>query len=425
MKILELKVLRGPNFWSIKKQKLIQMVLDLEELEERPTNKIEGFYEGIKELIPSLYNHYCSEGRPGGFFERVKDGTWMGHVIEHIAIELQSLAGMTAGFGRTRGTGTPGVYNVVFTYCEEKEGLYTAEASVRIAEALIRRLPYDIKKDVARIKALWFEEKLGPTTHAIVSEAAKNDIPFLRLDDSSYVQLGWGKKQKRIEAAATNHTGMIASEIAGNKDLTKKVLKEAFVPVPSGQMVHTIEELKAAVEDIGFPLVIKPLNGNQGKGATTNIKTWHEATAGLLRAKDFSESVVVEKFIEGDDYRALVINYKFVAASLRTPASVTGDGIHTIQQLIDSVNSDPRRGNGHENVLTAIEVDQVTCDILAKKNYTLETILPKGLVLHLKLTANLSTGGTATDVTDDVHPQNIQLFERIARVIGLDICGID
>lgn len=425
MKIMELKVLRGPNYWSIKKTRLIHMLLDLEELEELPTNKIPGFYERIKELLPSLYNHYCSEGAPGGFFERVKDGTWMGHVIEHIALELQSLAGMKTGFGRTRGAGKTGFYNVVFSYCEEEEGLYTARAAVRIAEALIKGETYDVKKDIAQIRHLWYAEKLGPTTNSIVSEAFKRDVPYIRLDDSSYVQLGYGAKQKRVQTAVTNETGMIATEIAGNKDVTKKILKEAYVPVPQGVIVYSTDELKDAIEQIGFPLVVKPLDGNQGKGATTNINSWQEMTAAFLKAKEFSKDVVIEKFVAGHDFRALVVNYQFVAAALRTPAAITGDGVHTISELINLVNSDPRRGSGHENLLTQIEVDEATTGVLAKRNYTLETILSKGVVLHLKPTANLSTGGTATDVTEKVHPSNVRLFERVARIIGLDICGID
>src|SRR4051812_15431749 len=212
MKIIDIKVLAGPNYWSVKKTKLIQMVLDLEELEQLPTNKIPGFGHRLRQLIPSLYNHRCSEGKPGGFFERVEDGTWMGHVIEHIALEIQTLAGINAGFGRTRSTGTPGIYNVVFSYGEQREGMYTAQAAVNIAEALVKEQPYDINNDISQIQQLWYNEKLGPTTESLICEALKRDIPMIRLDDSSYVQLGYGIKQKRIETAVSNHTGMIATE---------------------------------------------------------------------------------------------------------------------------------------------------------------------------------------------------------------------
>lgn len=426
MQVRETKVLRGPNFWSIKKTKLIQILLDLEELEFQPTNKIPGFYERIQQLLPSLYDHECSEGHKGGFFERVEDGTWMGHVIEHIALELQSLAGMKQlGFGRTRGAGKEGWYHVVFSYEEEQAGLYAGRAAVRIAEALIKGEEYDVQREVREIHDLWHKEKLGPTTNSIVEEAQKRSIPYLRLDESSLVQLGHGCKQKRVEAAITSYTNSIAVDIAGDKDRTKKLLTSANIPVPFGEVVSDVESLKSVIEWIGFPIVLKPLNGNHGKGATINITNWPCAMTAFQRAQKFSEKVIVEKFIQGCDFRVLVVNNKFVAAALRKPACVVGDGRSTIQELIDAVNKDPRRGHCHEKVLTAIKVDDVTMELLSKENYTLDTVLPLGQELFLKPTANLSTGGTATDVTDEVHSTNIFLFERLSRVIGLDICGID
>ncbi|HEV7330525.1 MAG TPA: cyanophycin synthetase [Flavisolibacter sp.] len=425
MKIAELKVLRGPNFWSVKKHKLIQLLVQLDAFTATPTNKIPGFYDRLKGLMPTLYNHSCFEGAPGGIFKLVQEGTSLAHVVEHIALELQELAGMCTRFGRTRSAGKDGLYHVVFSYCEEEEGVYTANAAVKITEALAGGKDISIEEEIEEIKRLWHRYKLGPTTQAIVDEAAKRDIPHLRLDNSSYVQLGYGARQKRVEAALTNETGNIAVEIAGNKDLTKKILKEAFVPVPAGTIIDCIDQLKDAVEELGFPVVVKPLNGNQGKGAAINITNWPDLTTAFIRAQDFSRDVIIERFISGHDFRALVVDYKFVAAALRTPAAVTGNGINTIGELIEIVNGDPRRGKGHEKVLTAIKVDDITMDILTKKNYTLDTVLPKDVVLYLKETANLSTGGTATDVTDTVHPANIRLFERIARIIGLDICGID
>jgi cyanophycin synthetase len=426
MQVREIKVLRGPNFWSIKHTKLIQMLLDLQELEFQPTNKIPGFHERIQQMLPSLYEHECSEGHKGGFFERVKDGTWMGHVIEHIALELQSLAGMKGtGFGRTRGAGKEGWYHVVFSYEEEQAGRYTANAALRIAEALINGEEYDIKKDIREIHDLWHNEKLGPTTCSIVEEAQSRNIPYLRLDEGSLVQLGYGCKQKRVEAALTSTTNIIATDLAGDKDRTKKLLTSANIPVPFGEVVSDVENLKSVIDDIGFPIVLKPLNGNHGKGATINITNWPCAMTAFQRAQKFSEKVIVEKFIQGYDFRILVVNNKFVAAALRKPAFVVGDGRSTIQELIDAVNKDPRRGNCHEKVLTAIKVDDVTMELLAKEKYTLDTVLPFGQEFFLKPTANLSTGGTATDVTDEVHPANVFLFERLSRVIGLDICGID
>ena len=426
MQVREIKVLRGPNFWSIKKHKLIQILLDLEELEFQPTNKIPGFYERIQQLLPSLYEHQCSEGHRGGFFKRVKDGTWMGHVIEHIALELQSLAGMKyTVFGRTRSTGKEGWYHVVFAYEEEQSGRHAAGAAIRIAHALINGEDYDVEKDVKKIHDLWHTEKLGPTTYSIVEEAQKRNIPVLRVDEGSLVQLGYGSRQKRVEAAITSYTSSIAVDLAGDKNRTKKLLTSANIPVPFGEVVDSVENLKSVIEFIGFPIVLKPLNGNHGKGATINITNWPCAMTAFQRAQKFSENVIVEKFVQGDDFRVLIVNDKFVAAALRKPACVIGDGRSTIQELITAINKDPRRGTCHEKVLTAIKVDEVTVELLNKSNYSLDTVLPLGEEFFLKPTANLSTGGTATDVTDEVHPANVFLFERLARLVGLDICGID
>jgi len=425
MKIVEFKVLKGPNFWSIKRQNLIQMTLDLEELEHRPTDTIHGFYERLQQLLPSLYEHRCSEGKPGGFFTRVKRGTWMGHVIEHIAIEIQNLAGVKANFGQTRGTGKEGVYHVVFEYGEENQGKYTARAAVRIAEALINGEDYDLDEDIFEIRKLWFTHRLGPSTGSIVEEAKKRNIPYLRIDDGSLIQLGYGCKQKRIEATITSLTGNIAVDIAGDKDRTKKILTAANVPVPTGDVVCSVEKLKEVIDLINYPIVLKPLDGNHGKGATINIQKWEEAIVAFDRAKEYSEKIIVEKYITGKDFRVLIVNHRFVAAALRTPASVTGDGRHTIRELIQIVNSDPRRGNGHDNVLTCIEINDVCHEYLQKHGFTLESVLSFGEVCYLKPTANLSTGGTATDVTEEVHTENISLFQRVARTIGLDVCGID
>jgi cyanophycin synthetase len=401
------------------------MTLDLEELEEQPTNKIKGFYERLTKSMPSLYNHRCSEGHPGGFFERVKEGTWMGHVIEHIAIELQTLAGLDVGFGRTRQTNKHGVYNVVFDYETEKAGEYAAQAAVRVAEALISGKRYRLSDDIDKIKELYYSEYLGPTTMSIVNEAVKKGIPYLSLNEGSLIQLGYGAKQKRIRASISSQTSNIAVDIAGDKEETKEMLAYFNLPVPKGMVVYNRHDLQEAIEELGYPLVIKPLDGNQGKGATINVNDWRTAMQGLLEARKYSKAIIVEQYITGKDHRLLVIGNKFVAAALRTPAMVTGDGISTVKELIDNVNSDPRRGNGHENVLTRIQVDSSTRRILRNKNLTLNHIIPKDEVLHLKETANLSTGGTSTDVTDIVHPDNIFIAEQISRIVGLDICGID
>jgi cyanophycin synthetase len=425
MKILDIKVMRGPNYWSIRRHKLVQMRLDLEEMEERPTNKIEGFGERLEALFPSMFSHRCSIGEPGGFFSRVKDGTWMGHVIEHIALELQTLAGMECGYGRTRTTGKHGIYNVVFSYMEEKAGIYTAKASVKIAEALIAGEPYDLAEDIQNLREIRESERLGPSTGCIVDEAVARGIPYIRLNKHSLVQLGYGVNQRRIRATVASTTGSIAVDIACDKEETKNLLEAAEIPVPKGRIIYTEEGLMAAVESVKYPLVTKPVDGNHGKGATTNINNWEDAVKGMEAAKKYGRAIIVERFITGLDHRVLVVNYKFVAAAIRKPAAVTGDGIHTIQELIDITNLDPRRGYGHEKTLTSIKIDDFTLDILTQHNLSLESILPAGKELWLKPTANLSTGGTATDVTDFVHPDNIFMCERIARIIGLDICGID
>ncbi|HEV7782308.1 MAG TPA: ATP-grasp domain-containing protein, partial [Chitinophagaceae bacterium] len=427
MQILEIKVLKGPNYWSVRRAKLIQMKLDLEELEQRPTNTIPGFRERLEKLIPTLFEHRCSIGKAGGFFERVEEGTWMGHVIEHIALEIQTLAGMDTGFGRTR---TPdgekeGIYYVVFSYMEEDAGLYAAKAAVAIAEALIAGTDYDLANDIQQMREIREDTRLGPSTGCIVEEAAKRGIPYIRLNKQSLVQLGYGVNQKRIRATIASTTSNIAVDIACNKEETKMLLEAAEIPVPRGTVIRTEEGLDAAIEKVGYPLVIKPIDGNHGKGNTTNIVNRETALKAFEAAKAFSRSVIVERFITGYDFRCLVINNKFICAALRTPASVVGDGKNTIQWLIDETNKDPRRGFGHEKVLTQITLDQFSQKMLDDTDITLETIPSKGERVLLKPTANLSTGGTSNDVTDEVHPANIFMFERIAKIIGLDICGID
>jgi len=425
MKVINVKVMRGPNYWSNYRQKLIVMKLDLEELEEYPTNKIDGFAERIEKLMPSLYNHQCSEKVPGGFFTRVREGTWMGHVIEHIALELQSLAGMECGFGRTRSAGEKGVYHVVFAYLVENAGLYAGNAAIRIAEALQKNIPYDISNDIQELIRINKRDGLGPSTISLINEARKRNIPYRRLDDKALIMFGHGVHQKLIQATIASTTSCIAVDAASNKEETKQLLASAFVPVPQGKKIQSKEELDAVIELTGFPLVIKPLDGNQGKGITTNITSKKQAENAFQLAKNISGEVIVERYVCGQDYRFLVINYKLVAIAKRTPAMVAGDGISTIQELIDKANSDPRRGEGHEKVLTTIKVDSVTESILAQKNLTLNSVLPNGEILILKDTANLSTGGTSRDVTDLVHPYNAFLAERIARLMNLNICGID
>ncbi|MBK9799684.1 MAG: cyanophycin synthetase [Bacteroidetes bacterium] len=425
MRINEINAMRGPNYWSIWRHKLIVMKLDLEDLEEKPTNVIPGFGERLEKMFPTMFSHRCSETFEGGFFYRVKEGTWMGHVIEHIALEIQTLAGMDTGFGRTRTTGEKGKYHMVFSYREEKVGIYAAKAAVRIAQALVNGEEYDLEDDLQNMREIREDERLGPSTGSIVDEAVSRGIPYMRLNKHSLVMLGHGVNQTRIQATVSSTTSNIAVEIACDKEETKNLLDAASIPIPRGRIIYDEEELESAVKSIGYPIVLKPVNGNHGRGITTNVRNWDDAIVAMIAAKKISRAVICEKFVTGFDYRLLVINYKLIAAAKRTPAAITGDGVHTVKELIDTVNSDPRRGYGHEKVLTAIKVDDMTMQLLHEKNLSLESVVPKDEILYLKTTANLSTGGTATDITDLVHPYNVFMAERIARIIGLDICGID
>ncbi|MEH6406411.1 MAG: cyanophycin synthetase [Leeuwenhoekiella sp.] len=425
MKIREINVMRGPNYWSLRRHQLIVMVLDLEEMEYRPTDEIPGFTQRLKTMFPGMQQHRCSEGVEGGFFMRVEDGTWMGHVIEHVALEIQTLAGMDTGFGRTRGYGETGVYHVVFSYIEENVGRFAANSAVRICEALTAGTEYDLEKDIQEMREIREAERLGPSTWSIVSEAINRGIPWIRLNNSSLCQLGHGANQKRIQATVTSNTSSIGVELACDKEETKHLLEEAAVLVPRGEIISDLEDLQNTCEYVGYPLVIKPIDGNHGRGITVNINSYHEAVEAFSIAKEVSHRIIVEKYIVGDDFRLLVINFKLVAAAKRTPAHIIGDGESTVLQLIEKVNNDPRRGYGHENMLTMIVINDLTQTIIQAKGYTENSVLPDGEILILKDTANLSTGGTAEDVTDIVHSSNAAMAERIARLIDLDICGID
>lgn len=425
MKILEIKVMRGPNYWSNYRKKLIVSKLDLEDLEDSPTNHVNTFSERLEKLIPSLYEHRCSEGRKGGFFERVKEGTWMGHVVEHVALELQTLAGMFCGFGRTRSTNVKGVYHVVFSYEVEEAGIYALNAAVAIVKSLVSDTPYDITVDIKELSRIKRNEEFGPSTQSIINEAEKRNIPCTRLDDKSLIMLGYGRNQRMINSTETSTTSNIGVDLAADKDTTKQMLLKACVPVPEGMVIRTMGGLEDAIALIGYPLAIKPIDGNHGRGITTKILSKEQALKAFFIAKDIADDVIVERSIKGYDYRFLVINYKLVAVAKRTPAMVIGDDHSTIQQLIDETNSDPNRGEGHEKVLTTIKIDEVTRNILLEKNLTLDSVLPIGKILFLKDTANISTGGTSRDVTDIVHPDNVFLAERIARLMNLNICGID
>ncbi len=430
MRILEIKALRGPNYWSGYRKKLIVMRLDLEDYEQRPTDKIENFTARLQEVMPSLINHGCSYQEQGGFLRRVEEGTWAGHVVEHLALELQTLAGMDTGYGRTRETNQTGVYNVVFSYIEEDAGRYAARASVKLFEDLAAGLPTAelkqvVSDDVQRLREIREDVRFGPSTGSIVQEAENRDIPHIRLNAQSLVQLGYGVNQQRIQATVTGRTNMIAVDLASDKDATKQLLGSMGVPVPRGYQIVEEDEIERTIERLGFPVAIKPLDANHGKGITVGLNTLEDVRAAFPLARNYSRRVIIEQSLTGQDFRALVVNNRLVAVAERIPAHVIGDGEHTIGELIEITNQDPRRGYGHENVLTLIKVDAQTESLLAARGYTLDTVLPAGEEFRLKTTANISTGGTAIDRTDEVHPFNVSLFERIARIIGLDVAGID
>jgi cyanophycin synthetase len=401
------------------------MKIDLGDYEQFPTDKLKGFADRLQKLIPSIYEHECSEKKPGGFLERVRRGTWLGHVAEHVALELQTLAGMPCGYGRTRSASGKGVYHVVFAYQLSSAGIYAGKAAMRIVQALADNTPYDINEDIKELIQLNKREGLGPSTQAIVNEAKKRGIPCRRLDRDSWVQLGQGKNQRTIRSTIAGTTSNVAVDLVADKADTKELLVQESIPVPKGITFSREASLEEVIEEIGFPLVIKPLDGNHGRGITTNIQNKEEALRAFQLAKEISNSVIAERFIEGSDFRFLVINYKLVAAAKRIPAMIIGDGVSTIEELIGRTNSNPARGEGHEKVLTTIKLDNTTLSILARNQLSSDAILENGHVLFLKDTANISTGGTSEDVTAILHPYNVFLAERIARLLHLNICGID
>lgn len=430
MKILEIKTLRGPNYWSGYRKKLIDMRLDLEDYEQRPTDQLPDFRERAAALMPGLVTHGCSYGEDGGFLRRLDEGTWAGHVIEHFALEIQTLAGMDVGYGRTRETKTKGIYHVVFAYQEEEAGRYAARAAVRLFLDLAENKPLDeiknaLASDVQKLREIREDVRFGPSTGSIVEEAEHRDIPHIRLNDQSLVQLGYGINQRRIQATVTDRSNMIGVSLASDKDATKKMLGAMGVPVPRGEIVRYEEDIERATERVGFPIAVKPLDANHGKGITVGLTNLEDVQAAFLRAKEYARWVIIEKSLQGADFRALVIDNKLVAVAERLPAHVIGEGRQTVRQLIDKTNQDERRGLGHEKVLTLIKIDSHVEKLIAQKGYTLDSILPDGETLYLTTTANISTGGTAIDRTDEVHPYNVFLLERIARIIGLDIAGID
>lgn len=423
MKIIEIRALRGPNYYS--SRPVVFMKLDIGELEMKPTDLIPNFKENIELMMPTLYEHYCSPGRIGGFFERLTRGTWAGHVVEHVALELQGIAGHEVTFGKTFTTEDTGVYNVVYSYIDENTGLRAGEMAVEIVEKLFKGKISDVKPLILELKKNYESSRLGPSTQSIVNEAARRGISHMRLNNESYVQLGQGKYQRRIQATIMDNTSALGVEIADDKARTKSVLSSMGIPVPRGITVNNIDEALDAAEEIGYPVVVKPLVGNHGRGITTNILDPGELVVALKISEEIHRTSIVEKYLDGFDFRILVIDGKFVAAARREPAFVIGNGKDNIRELIKEVNKDPDRGVGHEKRLTKITINFMTKRLLSTQNLTLKSVLEKGKKVYVKSTANLSSGAVAHDVTDNVHPLNRYMFEQISRIVGLNVIGID
>ncbi|MCP2014873.1 cyanophycin synthetase [Deinococcus sp. HSC-46F16] len=446
MRVLEHQIYRGPNVYGY--QPMVRFQLDLGTLEEYPSDTLPGFNDRLLELLPTLERHGCCFREPGGFIRRLRDGTWLGHVAEHVALELQTLAGTPVTYGKTRSVkGQPGVYNVLYSYREERVGLLAGAVALRLVQSLlpgelrglrgVERLlpggvsdldpdsPFDFAAELSELRRLARRHAFGPTTQSLVDEAQRRGIPFLRLDEHSLVQLGYGKYQQQIRASITSKTPHIATMTASDKDLTKRLLDRAGLPVPQGVVVRDADEAVRAARSLRGPVVTKPLDGNHGRGVSLNLTTEEEVRKGFEEARAHSRSVVVEQFYTGNDHRVLVVNGEVVAVAERVPAHVVGDGSRTITELVEEVNRDPRRGDGHEKVMTRIKLDEHVLTLLARSGRTPETVPAAGEVVPLRDTANISTGGTAVDRTDVIHPENVTIARRAAQVIGLDVAGID
>jgi cyanophycin synthetase len=429
MKILQTQTLRGPNYWSIRHSKLILIRLDLEELADSPSDTIPRFNDGLVAVLPSLEEHYCSPGCRGGFLSRLREGTMMGHILEHVALELQVLADMPVGFGRTRETATPGIYQVVIEYQHEAAGRYATRAALRLCQSIIETGTYpeaELQTDLNDLRGLRTEAAQGASTEALVREAEALGIPWMELEKCDLMQLGYGKYQQRLQAALTSHSNILGVELACDKERTKAILTQMGIPVPLGQVIYAFCELEDAIDALGgYPIVMKPLDGNHGRGITIDIKTKEQAEIAYDRAKEVSAGVIVEHFYQGRDHRILVVNHKVIAVAERVPAHVVGNGRDAIAALVEQENQDHRRGEGHDNILTQIQLDAATDEMLSRQGFILDTVLQPDQVCYLRATANLSTGGIAIDRTDEIHPETVWLAERVSRIIDLDIAGID
>lgn len=436
MRIVSLRAFPGPNLHSF--SPVVELYVDLEDLNSFSTDRALGFVSALLDLLPGISEHECSLGRRGGFVERLTQGTYPAHVVEHVALELQVLLGADVRFGKTRLVTEPNIYRVVFGCEDPYVGKWAAGAAVELVATLaresmscpdLRQAPAAAKlalsSALSRGREVFARHSLGPSTRAILDAARRRGIPFIRLNDRSLVQLGYGKYARRIQATLTDVTSCIAADLASDKLIAKKLLAEAGVPVPAGEVAHDEDEAVQRAESIGYPVVVKPFDGNQGKGVSLKLTTPDQVRRAFRLASNYSPSVLVEKYIPGRHYRLLVIGGKMEAASERIPARVVGDGVRSIKELVDLVNADPDRGEGHEKPLTKIRLDPVALMVLAKQNKGLDDVPAPGEVVYIRENANLSTGGTAVDCTDEVHPENARLAVRCAEVIGLDVAGVD
>ncbi len=427
LRILETRVYRGANVWSY--DQAIHLVVDLGSLEQFPTNTLPGFTDELLSKLPGLREHSCSRGRRGGFVERLNEGTWLGHVAEHVALSLQQVVGHDIRRGKTRQVkGQTGVYNVVYGYVDEQVGLLAGKLAVRLVNHLVQGDPdLDWETELESFILKAERSAFGPSTQAILDEAVSRDIPWIRLNPHSLVQLGQGVHAKRIRATMTSNTSSIAVDVASDKDLTTKLLGAAGLPVPKQDSVRTADQAVTVAHRIGWPVVLKPLDGNHGRGVCLNLTSDDEVREAFETAKDQSRGgwVIVESFVTGKDYRCLIINGRMEAIAERVPAHVVGDGTATVEQLVELTNADPRRGVGHEKVLTRIKIDAAAVEVLAGQGHTLDSVPDQGEMVKLALTGNMSTGGISIDRTFEAHPENIEIAEEAARMIGLDIAGID
>jgi cyanophycin synthetase len=423
MKIHKIRTLSGANVYS--HSPVMLMRLDLEELNGKESREIAGFNDRLLESLPGLWHHHCATVRPGGFIERLREGTYFGHVVEHVALELMALADIATAHGKTRYAGEPGVYNVAVEYRAEPATRYLLEKAVTLVEALIRGEAAALEAWIGEARQIAADTQLGPSTRSITDAAEQRGIPWVRLGEVSLVQLGYGKARRYIQAAVTEQTSAIAVEVASDKDLTKSLLERASIPVPKGQTVRTVAEALAAFDELGPPVVVKPLDGRQGMGVSLNLFSHEEVMQAFEIASAYSSSVLVEEQFDGGNYRVLVVGGRMIAASERQPCHVMGDGMHTVGELIEIENRNPLRGEGHEKPLTRIKTDDTLHTSLARQGIGLDHVAGDGEMVRLRDGMNLSTGGTAIDVTDQVHPSVARMCERAARAVGLDVCGID